>query len=203
MDRDKLSQILKYTSTILYFIAFTVFIRHYWTTDIGKEEKFKTLIALFGSFSIFFTIYNFYLQNQRSLESSKGTSIKFYSDSFKDILDETVKFFIQHPDMNYYYRDLFTNDSSYKEKERNRILEHQLTTIIVSRAGPIIRFIDDYKTNNKDNFYYAQVLVVEQNFKKLLKSFFGSKIFNENYESVKNGLTSELTKKYIAENFKK
>jgi hypothetical protein len=105
--------------------------------------------------------------------------------------------------MNYYYKDLFTNDASYKEKERNRVLEHQITTIIVSRAGPIIRFIEDYKTNNKDDFYYGQVLVVEQNFKKLLGSFFGSKIFIENYESVKNGLTSDLTKKYIAENFKK
>jgi len=201
--RDNLSQILKYTSTILYFIAFVVFIRNYWTTDIGKEEKFKTLIALFGSISIFFTIYNFYLQNQRALELSKGTGIKFYSDSFKDILDETVKFFIQHPDMNYYYRDLFTNVSSYEEKDRNRLLEHQITTIIVSRAGPIIRFIEDYKTNNKDDFYYGQVLVVEQNFKKLLGSFFGSKIFIENYDAVKNGLTSNLTKKYIAENFKK
>jgi hypothetical protein len=93
--------------------------------------------------------------------------------------------------------------SSYEEKDRNRLLEHQITTIIVSRAGPIIRFIEDYKTNNKDDFYYGQVLVVEQNFKKLLGSFFGSKIFIENYDAVKNGLTSNLTKKYIAENFKK
>ena len=106
-----LPNVFKTLSYILYFGAFAIFIRHYWTTDLGKEEKFKTLIALFGSLSIFFTIYNFLLQNQRALELSKGSSIKFYSDSFKDILDETVKFFVQHPDMNYYYKELFTNQS--------------------------------------------------------------------------------------------
>jgi hypothetical protein len=198
-----LPNVFKTLSYILYFGAFAIFIRHYWTTDLGKEEKFKTLIALFGSLSIFFTIYNFLLQNQRALELSKGTSLKFYSDSFKDILDETVKFFVQHPDMNYYYKELFTNQSIYKEEERNRVLEHQLTTIIISRAGPIIRFIQDYKTNNKGDFYYNQVLVVEDNFKKLLGSFFGSKIFVQNYEAIKNGLTSELTRKYIEKNFQK
>jgi hypothetical protein len=199
----ELPKLLKYLSYFLYLFAFVILIRHYWTTGIGTEEKFKTLIALFGSLSIFFTIYNFLLQNQRALESSKSTSIKFYSDSFKDILDETVKFFVQHPDMNYYYKDLFTNDASYKEDERNRVLEHQLTTIIISRAGPIIRFIDDYKTNNRDDFYFNEVLVVEANFKKLLGSFFGSKIFVQNYDAIKNGITSQLTRKYIEKNFKK
>ena len=196
-----LSTLLKYLSYLLYLLAFVTLLRHYWTTGIGTEEKFKTLIALFGSLSIFFTIYNFLLQNQRALELSKATSLKFYSDSFKDILDETVKFFFQHPDMNYYYKELFTNQSIYKEEQRNRVLEHQLTTIIISRAGPIIRFIQDYKTNNRDDFYYNQVLVVEENFKKLLGSFFGSKIFSQNYDAIKNGLTSDLTRKYIEKNF--
>ena len=203
MNNLILPQLLRYLSFFLYFLAFAAFIRHYWTTKIGEEEKFKTLIALFGSFSIFFTIYSFYLQNNKGLQDAKGAGIKFYSDSFKDILDETIKFFIAHPEMNYYYKDLFTNDANYKEEERNKILEHQITTIIVSRAGPIIHYIDDYKTNNPDDFYYESILVVENKFKNLLGSFFGSKIFSENYDAIKTGLASDLTQQYISKNFNK
>lgn len=200
---DYLGSFLTYLSYFMYFAAFTLFLFNYWKTRIGEEERFKTLIALFGSFSIFFTIYSFYLQNQQKLEQSKAESIKFYSDSFKDILDQTVKFFIDHPNMNYYYRELFANVSNYKEEDRDRVLEHQITTIIISRAGPIIRYIEDYKTNNKDNFYYRQVLVVESKFKDLLSSFFGSKIFSETYGKIKQGLASDVVRKYIQDNFKK
>lgn len=194
---------LKYLSSALYVFALVFLLFRYWKTNIGEDEKFKTLIALFGSLSFFFTIYSFYLQNQKELEESKAQGIRFYSDSFKDIFDDTIRFFMKYPKMNYYYRDLIYNDGNYKEEERDKTLENQITIIIISRAGPIIRYIEDYKTTNRDDFYYKEILIIEDKFKSLISSFFGSKIFTENYTKVKKGLASDLTQRYIQENFNK
>lgn len=198
-----LVKLLRFLSYGLYFLAFSIIVYHYWHTTIGEEEKFKTLIAIIGSISIFFTIYSIYLESRKQLEETTSRSISFYEVAFKEFLDDTIKFFIANPKMNYYYQDLFTNAGDYKEEQRDKVLEGQITIVIMSRADSIIRYIEEFKAseNMEDSNRAENIAVVEEKFKNILSSFFGSKIFLENWENLKVNLNSNDTIQYVKNNF--
>ena len=197
-----LINLLNLISYISYTLAIVLVIYYYWHSEIGTEEKFKTLISLFASVSIFFTIYSIYLENRKVLEETNSRSVVFYNNSFKDFLDDTIKFFIANPKMNYYYNDLFTNSGEYSERQRNKVLEGQVTILIMSRADAIIRYINEFKMGHKINdYHYEDIYVIEEKLKNILSSFFGSKIFVENWDKVKAGLNSKVALKYVKDNF--
>ena len=198
-----LLKLLRLISYGLYFLAFFLIVYHYWHTTIGEEEKFKTLIAIIGSISIFFTIYSIYLESRKQLEETTSRSISFYEVAFKEFLDDTIKFFIANPKMNYYYQDLFTNAGDYKEEQRDKVLEGQITIVIMSRADSIIRYIDEFKSTDllSDSNRSQDITIVEEKFKNILSSFFGSKIFLENWEKLKGNLNSQNTIQYVKNNF--
>jgi hypothetical protein len=196
-------ELLRLLSYGLYLLAGILIIYHYWNTTIGEDEKFKTLVAIIGSISIFFTIYSIYLESRKQLEEATSRSITFYESAFKGFLDDTIKFFIANPKMNYYYQDLFTNSGDYTEKQRNKVLEGQVTIIMMSRADSIIRYIDEFKATDllSDSNRSQDITVVEAKFKNIMSSFFGSKIFVENWEKVKTNLNSKETLRYVKDNF--
>ena len=197
-------ELLRFLSYGLYLLAGILIIYHYWNTTIGEDEKFKTLVAIIGSISIFFTIYSIYLESRKQLEEATSRSISFYELAFKGFLDDTIKFFIANPKMNYYYQDLFTNAGDYTEKQRNQVLEGQITIVIMSRADSIIRYIEEFKATDllSDSNRSQDITIVEEKFKNIMSSFFGSKIFLENWEKIKNNLNIKDTLRYIKDNFK-
>jgi len=193
---------LNIISYIFYGLAIIMILYHYWQSDIGTEEKFKTLISLFASVSIFFTIYTLYLKNLEVIEETNSRSVIFYNNAFKDFLDDTIKFFVSNPKMNYYYNDLFTNSGEYSERQRNKVLEGQITILIMSRADAIIRYINEFKLGRGTNdLHYEDIYVMEEKLKHILSSFFGSKLFVENWEKVKAGLNSKVALQYVKDNF--
>lgn len=193
---------LNIISYIFYGLAIIMILYHYWQSDIGTEEKFKTLISLFASVSIFFTIYTLYLKNLEVIEETNSRSVVFYNNAFKDFLDDTIKFFVSNPKMNYYYNDLFTNSGEYSERQRNKVLEGQITILIMSRADAIIRYINEFKLGHGTNdLHYDDIYVMEEKLKNILSSFFGSKLFVENWNKVKAGLNSKVALKYVKDNF--
>jgi hypothetical protein len=98
---------------------------------------------------------------------------------------------------------LFTNSGDYTEKQRNKVLEGQVTIIMMSRADSIIRYIDEFKATDllSDSNRSQDITVVEAKFKNIMSSFFGSKIFVENWEKVKTNLNSKETLRYVKDNF--
>jgi hypothetical protein len=103
--------------------------------------------------------------------------------------------------MNYYYEELFYNKTIYKEEDRNKNLETQYTLIILSRVSNIVYSF--YIYGNKFSEKNERIEQSEATLKNILDSFFGSKIFNENWEKYKKGLATPITKQYIKENFNK
>jgi hypothetical protein len=124
-----------------------------------------------------------------------------FDNDFKALFDDTLKFFIDNPEMNYYYEELFYNKTIYKEEDRNKNLETQYTLIILSRVSNIIYSF--YIYGNKFSEKNERIAQSEATLKNILDSFFGSKIFNENWEKYKKGLATPITKQYIKENFNK
>ena len=195
------SNYLYYLSYILYFIVIILLTITYWKTRLGQDAKFQTYVQLLMAATIIMTVYSVYLQQVTFKETSNSNQLTSFDTNFKELLDDTLKFFIDNPEMNYYYEELFYNKSNYKEEDRNKNLETQYTLIILSRVSNIIYSF--YVYGNKFSENNDRIIQSEATLKNILDSFFGSKIFNENWEKYKNGLSTKITKQYIKENFNK
>jgi amino acid transporter len=195
------SNYLYYLSYFLYFIAIILLTVTYWKTHLGENAKFQTYVQLLMAATIIMTVYSVYLQQVTYRETSTYNQLNNFDNNFKELLDDTLKFFIDNPDMNYYYEELFYNKSDYKEEDRNKNLETQYTFIILSRVSNIIYSF--YVYGNKFSEKNDRIEQSEITLKNILDSFFASKIFNNNWKSYKGGLATEITKQYIKENFNK
>lgn len=195
------SNYLYYLSYFLYFIAIILLTVTYWKTHLGEDAKFQTYIQVLMAATIIMTVYSVYLQQVTYRETTSNNELNNFDSDYKDLFDNTLKFFIDNPEMNYYYEELFYNKSIYKEEDRNKNLETQYTLIILSRVSNIIYSF--YVYGNKFSEKNERIAQSEVTLKNILDSFFGSKIFNENWEKYKKGLATPITKEYIKENFNK
>jgi len=196
-----LSKYLYYLSYFLYFVVLVLLSLTYWNSPLGNNSKFQTYIQVLMAATIIGTVYSVYLQQVTFRETANYNMLTSFDNNFKSLFDETIQFFIENPDMNYYYDELFYNISEYKEEQRNKPLETQFTFIILSRVSNII--YSYYVYGNKFSEKNERIEQSEQTLKIILGSFFNSKIFNSNWESYKSGLATEITKQYIKENFNK
>ena len=195
------SNYLYYLSYFLYFIAIILLSVTYWKTHLGEDAKFQTYIQVLMAATIIMTVYSVYLQQVTYRETTSYNQLNNFDDDFKALFDDTLKFFIDNPEMNYYYEELFYNKTVYKEEDRNINLETQYTLIILSRVSNIIYSF--YVYGNKFSEKNERIAQSEATLKNILDSFFGSKIFIENWEKYKKGLATPITKQYIKENFNK
>ena len=188
-------------SYLLYFIAIILLRITYWKSRLGENAKFQTYIQVLMAATIIGTVYSVYLQQVTFKETSNFNQLTNFDENFKALFDDTLKFFIDNPEMNYYYEELFYNKTIYKEEDRDKNLETQYTLIILSRVSNII--YSYYVYGNKFSEKNERIEQSEATLKNILDSFFGSKIFNENWEKYKTGLATPITKEYIKENFNK
>jgi hypothetical protein len=195
------SNYLYYLSYFLYFIVIILLSVTYWKTHLGEDAKFQTYVQVLMAGTIIMTVYSVYLQQITYRETTSYNQLNNFDDDFKSLFDDTLKFFIDNPEMNYYYEELFYNKTIYKEEDRNKNLETQYTLIILSRVSNIVYSF--YIYGNKFSEKNQRIEQSEATLKNILDSFFGSKIFNENWEKYKKGLATPITKQYIKENFNK
>ncbi len=188
-------------SYFLYFIVIILLTITYWNSRLGQDAKFQTYIQVLMAGTIIMTVYSVYLQQVTFRETSNFNQLNNFDNNFQELLDDTLKFFIDNPDMNYYYEELFYNKTNYKEEDRNKNLETQYTFIILSRVSNIIYSF--YVYGNKFSEKNDRIIQSEATLKNILDSFFGSKIFTANWNSYKQGLATEITRQYISENFNK
>jgi hypothetical protein len=188
-------------SYILYFLVVILLTITYWKTSLGQNAKFQTYIQVLMAATIIMSVYSIYLQQVTFRETTNYNQLNNFDSNFKELLDDSLKFFIDNPEMNYYYEELFYNVSNYKEEDRNKNLETQFTFIILSRVSNII--YSYYVYGNKFSEKTDRILQSEATLKNILDSFFNSKIFNSQWESYKQGLATEITKEYIRDNFNK
>ena len=116
------------TNLIIGMVGVILFIliAHYWIGNYHNNAKFKifllfvtTLTSILISSAILIQVSNY--ANQRATEE-----VQNYGELSKIYLDETIIFFINHPEMNYYYNELFNNIPINENTKRNYILEKQL-----------------------------------------------------------------------------
>jgi hypothetical protein len=179
-----------------YNIIFILIIIHvlYFTLNIGKNDKFKTLISFYGSLSIFISTYSLYNQINQTTLNRISSDVTYVNQIFSDIDNDIYTFFSINDKMNYYYNELYYGTSNYKLEDRNIQLEKILSFKLLSNIETLINYIDALKvaggiTNELD--------IAEVKLKKILNTFLKSKIFVDNWKEYSKTIAMNWTKDYF------
>jgi hypothetical protein len=172
----------------------------YWKTEIGLDPKFQTLVNIWVSFSLILYTYLAYIGNLSYTQQLTANEVNNYSSYFNDLYNNTITFFMNNIEINYYYNELF-NGIPNNNNKRNLQLESQISFIMLSKIENIINCIKSYdyfkqtdnNTVNNDLIYNKLITILTQ--------FFKSSIFIENWYIYKTTFADNLTIKFIKTNF--
>jgi len=169
-----------------------------WHTKLHLNARYRSMLNLLTALTIMFTSFAIIIQIYTFNATQHDTEIQLYEQLFASLIIDTIKYFDNNPDINYYYDQLFSplkiNNKSHVK--RNYSKEQQVTRIIIQNLSSIVVFLDNDKqlNNNIKNS-------VQSKFDMFIKCIISSSIFLENYENMKAGLYSQNLVSYLQENF--
>ena len=179
---------------LLFIILFTFYILHILNSKYYKNEKFKRyieIIAAFGSIiiasGIIFQLFMYKIDQDRN-------DIQSFSSFSKDYINSIIESFIEHPEMNYFYEELF-NHKINNDYKRNIILENQICMSIFAKTVEQIYIIKIYGSN-------PDIVSLKESLLKILGNFFKSPKFKYYYlHNYKPNLAGSITINFIQEHF--
>jgi hypothetical protein len=179
-----------------YNIIFIIIMIHvlYFTLNIGKNDKFKTLISFYGSLSIFITTYSLYNQINQTILNRISSDVTYVNKIFSDIDNDIYNFFSKNDKMNYYYDELYYGISNYKLEDRNIQLEKILSFKLLSNIETLINYMDAIKSAGGIT---SELDIAEIKLKKILNVFLKSKIFVDNWKEYSKLIAMNWTKDYF------
>jgi len=198
---DEIRIIIDYISKnkIIVLIVFLIIHFIYFNTTLGKNDHFKTLISIYGSFGLLLTIYNLYNTSRINYASTINNQLSYLNQLFQNITQTTSTFFLNNRNMKYYYDELYNDIKIKDESIRDKNLEQILTNNILINIDALVNYIDSFKLTTGSNF---QLKIMEEKLLKLLAQFMKSKIFVENWKKFRKTLALKWTKNFIELYFK-
>lgn len=166
----------------------------YFTLNIGKNDKFKTLISFYGSLSIFITVYSLYNQINQTVLNRISSDVTYVNNIFSNIDNDIYNFFSKNDKMNYYYNELYYGISNYKLEDRNIQLEKILSFKLLSNIETLINYMDAIKSAGGIT---SELDIAEVKLKKILNIFLKSKIFVDNWKEYSKLIAMNWTKDYF------
>lgn len=193
---DILANIKNYKKNnyLIMIIIFILVNLLYFKLNIGENTKLKTLIAFYGSLSIFMTIYTFATQLNQNALNRLSSDVVYVNQVFSNIDNDIFNFFQKNDKLMYYYDELYGFPHKYEEKDRNKSLEKLISKRLCTHIDILINYIDSLKVMNGSS---SGVIDAEEKLKKVLKLFLGSKIFVENWKEYSTQIALDWTNDYI------
>lgn len=159
-----------------------------------KYHKFRSYIRIVSAICSFYLALGVLYQVWSFRKEENTTTLESLSSFSKDYIDSIVEMFTEHPEMNYYYDELFNGKVNNNHK-RNIFLENQITMRILAKTVEQISIIDIYGEIHEINFIKTTLI-------KILNGFFKSNKFKHYYlYNYKPHLAGPLTISFIKENF--
>jgi hypothetical protein len=162
--------------------------------ELGNNQNFNITLNTFSALATLIFAYTIYTSFTDRTISNISNGLNLFNTLFGNIQTLTSNFFVNHPNMKYYYNELYLNTSDYKESDRDKYLEQIYSFEILYDIDAIINYIDSYKLLEQNHF---QIKIAEEKIVILIKKLFTSKIFIENWNLYKDTYALEWTKKYI------
>lgn len=183
--------------TILLVLTIFLFIIFYFLNNKHyKNTKFRSYVGIITAISTLVLAIGVLFQVvSYKIEEDKNT-VQSFSSFSKDYVDSIIQIFSEHPEMNYYYDELF-NGKINNYSKRNIVLENQISMRIFAKTVEQISVI---KVNENENMTNANV--IQETLLKILHIFFKSPTFKNYYiHYYKPQLAGEMMIKFMQENF--
>jgi predicted PurR-regulated permease PerM len=183
--------------TILLVLTIFLFIIFYFLNNKHyKNTKFRSYVGIITAISTLVLAIGVLFQVvSYKIEEDKNT-VQSFSSFSKDYVDSIIQIFSEHPEMNYYYDELF-NGKINNYAKRNIVLENQLSMRIFAKTVEQISVI---KVNENENISNANL--IEETLLKILHIFFKSPTFKNYYiHYYKPQLAGEMMIEFMQEKF--
>jgi len=180
---------------ILLVIVFIVFYVFYKINDkFYKSAKFRTYISVSMFIATFILAVGVLFQIITYKSTQYKITIQSFTNFSKDFINDILILFIQHPQMNYFYRELFFNQVT-ENIHRNIELEQLISMSIFSKTFEQITVINEYQ-------HYPQITFMRETLIKILNNFLRSSNFKYYYtDCYKPTLAGPIMIYFMQQNF--
>jgi uncharacterized membrane protein YbhN (UPF0104 family) len=176
-------------SLIIFILIATFFVYSFF--NLHENNKFMNFWQILLSFGTIFFAYSTFINMQTNAQDLLYKKDTFNKSIFVEFFNKNTELFIKYPSLDYYYAEL--NGLKYDHKfTRNKLQETQISFIMLSTIAIII-----YTLNNN----FTNMDKVKEKFNLILKTYFKSQIFYENYLLYKKKYGTELFNSYMHEYF--
>ena len=191
------SNIINITVGIMIVLSLILIIYFLYSKTLHKNHKFIVFISLLSSIGAIALVATLLLSLLYHKQEITQTNINNYLSLFEDY-DITVNMFMEHPEMKYYYNELFGHfDLNEKTSfKRNYVLEAQLSFIIFSKLNTFVEYINSSKLIPEKTSE-----IVKNRITKIFSLHFKSPIFRNHYYYYKKLLATPSLITYVKENF--
>jgi hypothetical protein len=180
---------------LFLFITFiTILLKFIYSKTLHKNHKFNVFLTLISSFggvalaaTLLLTIY--YRQEDRAEVSFQNYNTIWSKQN------DLVKEFIEHPNMEYFYADLYGGNKGHNYK-RDIVMEHNLFNMVMNDISTVVAYLEAKRYSPSEN-----TARVKDRFNKLLNLHVKSKYFLEYWKSYKKTVAPEILVKYMKDNY--
>ena len=193
-----IEQYLFYTIYFLFFVSFIIIII-FWNSRLHENPKFRVLLNVLTSLTIFFTTLAIIIQLYSFATSQTNAQITNYETLFNILIVDTMKYFEENPKMNYFYNQMFEPLHYNKNAEihtRNYPQEQQITLSILQNLSSLIYYLKNDSTLTE----FSKTAIQSKLF-IFSRAIVRSPIFIENYNNLAPTLLTPFFKKYFKQNF--
>ena len=193
-----IEQYLFYTIYFLFFVSFIIIII-FWNSRLHENPKFRVLLNVLTSLTIFFTTLAIIIQLYSFATSQTNAQITNYETLFNILIVDTMKYFEENPKMNYFYNQMFEPlhyDKNDEIHNRNYPQEQQITLSILQNLSSLIYYLENDITLTE----FSKTAIQSKLF-SFSRAIIRSPIFIENYNNLAPTLLTPFFKKYFKQNF--
>lgn len=157
-----------------------------------KNKQFTSYVTIIASLSTLLVALGIIYQASTFNIQRDEDRIQLYTTYPKKMLEEINQLFLDHPEMNYYYNELFFNGQT--EHNRDVMMESKINLSILSKIMEQV-----------SGLHYTQDLdssVFETSLNQIISVFFKSESFKQYYQKhFKRQFANQYLRKYVATRF--
>jgi predicted PurR-regulated permease PerM len=178
------------------FITFiTILVKFLYSKTLHKNHKFNVFLLLISSFggvalaaTLLLTIY--YRQGDR-----EEVAFQNYNTIWSK-QNELIREFIEHPNMEYFYNDLYGESNKGRHYKRDIVMENNIFNMVMNDVSTVVAYLEAKRYSPSEN-----TARVKDRFNKLLNLHVKSKYFLEYWKSYKKTVAPEILVKYMKDNY--
>jgi len=180
---------------IILFVVFIIFYIFYKINDkLYNNPKFRTYISVAMFIATFILALGVLSQIITYKQEKYKITVQTFTNFSKDFVNDILLLFIQHPQMNYFYKELFFNQAS-ENIHRNIELEQLISMSIFSKTFEQINVIHEYHN-------YPEITAMRETLIKILHNFLRSHNFKYYYiECYKPIIAGPIMTDFMQQNF--